>query len=194
LRLASLSVLLLAGMIFLGHLVRQTFVAHRPPAVAPVPDWGCARPLLLVGPVPQEGLICRAPGESVPAALAARGLPVAAIATASAPVGPPAAAEERGDGEPPLLVRPATGGPGTAWAVEPMPGAALLALGLPLDLNRARTVDLEALPGVGPVLARRITEDRERRGPFGRVDDLVRVRGVGAATLKRLRPSLEVNP
>jgi competence protein ComEA len=63
----------------------------------------------------------------------------------------------------------------------------------PIDLNRASRDDLERLPGVGPGLAARIVEARARDGPFESVDDLRRVRGVGRATLERLRPLLAVN-
>ena len=63
----------------------------------------------------------------------------------------------------------------------------------PVDLNLASRDDLERLPGVGPGLAARIVQARERDGPFGSVDDLRRIRGVGRATLERLRPLLAVN-
>ena len=62
-----------------------------------------------------------------------------------------------------------------------------------LDVNLASAAELERLPGVGPTLAARIVEARTRDGPFGSVDDLRRVRGVGGATLERLRPRLAVN-
>ena len=58
----------------------------------------------------------------------------------------------------------------------------------PLDLNRAALADLMRLPGVGPVLARRILETREAAGRFAAVDDLVAVRGLGPVKLERLRP------
>jgi competence ComEA-like helix-hairpin-helix protein len=64
----------------------------------------------------------------------------------------------------------------------------------PLDPNRAGAEALVALPGVGPVLARRIVEERERSGPFRGPDDLLRVRGIGPATLNRLRPYLRFGP
>ena len=48
------------------------------------------------------------------------------------------------------------------------------------------------LPGVGPVLARRILETRETAGRFAAVDDLAGVRGVGRAKLERLRPFVGV--
>ena len=59
--------------------------------------------------------------------------------------------------------------------------------GPPLDLNRATLADLTRLPGVGPVLARRILETREAAGRFSAVDDLVTVRGLGPVKLERLR-------
>lgn len=61
-----------------------------------------------------------------------------------------------------------------------------------LNLNRARAGELESLPGVGPVLAGRIVAWRSRHGPFATVDGLLEVRGVGPATLERLRPLVHV--
>jgi DNA uptake protein ComE-like DNA-binding protein len=59
----------------------------------------------------------------------------------------------------------------------------LAALEQPVDLNRAALDELESLPRVGPKLARRIVEGR----PYADVDALVRVRGIGPATVERLR-------
>ena len=64
--------------------------------------------------------------------------------------------------------------------------------GPPLDLNRASQADLMRLPGIGPVLARRILEIRETVGRFGAVEDLGAVRGLGRAKLERLRPFVGV--
>ena len=64
--------------------------------------------------------------------------------------------------------------------------------GVPLDLNRATLADFVRLPGVGPVIARRILEAREEAGRFGAVDDLVLVRGLGRARLERIRPFVGV--
>lgn len=61
-----------------------------------------------------------------------------------------------------------------------------LAGGERVDLNRADSAKLLALPGVGPSLARRIIEYRSRNGPFRRVEDLLNVRGIGPATLAKL--------
>ena len=57
----------------------------------------------------------------------------------------------------------------------------------PIDLNRATAADLEALPGVGPALAARIVAKRDSLNGFGKIDDLKKVRGIGPATLERLR-------
>jgi competence ComEA-like helix-hairpin-helix protein len=62
----------------------------------------------------------------------------------------------------------------------------------PLDLNRATLADLTRLPGVGPVLARRILETRDAAGRFVAVDDLTTVRGLGRMKLERLRPLVSV--
>lgn len=55
-----------------------------------------------------------------------------------------------------------------------------------VSVNSASLEELQALPGVGPVMAARIVAAR----PFNRVDDLLRVPGIGPATLARLRGSV----
>lgn len=59
--------------------------------------------------------------------------------------------------------------------------------GGPLSLNTATATQLESLPGVGPVLAERIVAFREQNGPFGVVEDLLEVSGIGEAKLAALR-------
>jgi competence ComEA-like helix-hairpin-helix protein len=61
---------------------------------------------------------------------------------------------------------------------------------LRIDLNGATAADLEALPGIGAALAARIVADRQDRGPFRSVEELVRVPGVGEKLADRLRPLL----
>ncbi len=60
-----------------------------------------------------------------------------------------------------------------------------------VNINTATADQLGLLPGIGETKARAIVEHRQRR-PFARVDDLVAVRGIGRATLRRLRPYLAV--
>lgn len=59
-------------------------------------------------------------------------------------------------------------------------------------INLATAVELETLPGVGPVLAGRIIEFREEHGPFGTVEDLLDVPGIGEAKLASLRDHMIV--
>jgi len=59
-----------------------------------------------------------------------------------------------------------------------------------LDPDRASARDLDRLPGVGMRLAKEIVSDRELRGPFGSVQGLLRVDGIGPATVRRLEPFL----
>jgi competence ComEA-like helix-hairpin-helix protein len=57
-----------------------------------------------------------------------------------------------------------------------------------VDLNRADATALDALPGIGPVLAARIVEHRRAHGAYGSVDELLAVPGIGPRLLERLRP------
>jgi competence protein ComEA len=59
-----------------------------------------------------------------------------------------------------------------------------------VNINRANSEELETLPRVGPSLAARILADREAHGAFPDLDSLDRVRGIGPATLRVLRPHL----
>ena len=56
-----------------------------------------------------------------------------------------------------------------------------------ININQASPHELSLLPQVGPVLARRIVENRDRLGPFRSVDDMDRVHGIGPSTLKQIR-------
>jgi competence protein ComEA len=59
-------------------------------------------------------------------------------------------------------------------------------------INIATPVEIETLPGVGPVLAGRIVEYRETHGLFSEVEDLLDVPGIGEAKLATLRESVTV--
>jgi competence protein ComEA len=77
---------------------------------------------------------------------------------------------------------------------RPVPAQAQLATGARIDINRATAEELEALPGIGPVLAKRIVEDREANGPFHTVDDLDRVKGIGEGILAKVRDHVTAGP
>ena len=63
-----------------------------------------------------------------------------------------------------------------------------LGRGLLVDLNTADAQALQRIRGVGPVLAEAILSHRAENGPFSSVDDLVQVKGIGAASLEKMRP------
>ena len=75
------------------------------------------------------------------------------------------------------------------WMAVP----SLLALGERLELNHASANELAMVPGISRELAERIVAHRKRRGGFSRLDDLVAVKGIGPATIRRLRPHLKIN-
>lgn len=58
----------------------------------------------------------------------------------------------------------------------------------PVDLNAASASELDALPGIGPVLASRIVERRAALGRFVNPEELLSVRGIGPRLFERLRP------
>ncbi|MFA7331812.1 MAG: helix-hairpin-helix domain-containing protein [Candidatus Delongbacteria bacterium] len=62
----------------------------------------------------------------------------------------------------------------------------------PLDLNRADSLALLDLPGIGPTKVGAMLEWRRRHGRFRQVDDLLKVKGIGPGTLKRLRDQVRV--
>ena len=61
-----------------------------------------------------------------------------------------------------------------------------------LDLNSADSAAFERLAGVGPFMAGKIVAYRTRHGRFSTVDDLLKVGGIGPATLARVRGSLAI--
>jgi comEA protein len=55
-----------------------------------------------------------------------------------------------------------------------------------VDVNTATVAQLERLPQVGPMLARRIAAYRERHGRFRTTEELARVKGIGPKTYEAL--------
>ncbi|MGH9117390.1 MAG: ComEA family DNA-binding protein [Acidimicrobiales bacterium] len=62
----------------------------------------------------------------------------------------------------------------------------------PIDINTAPIDLLDELPGVGPAIAQAIVSYREEHGPFGSVEGLLDVPGIGEAKLAQLRELVTV--
>ncbi len=64
--------------------------------------------------------------------------------------------------------------------------------GGPVDLNAADVAALDALPGVGPVMAARIIAWRDQHGRFTAIDQLREISGIGQRTFERLKPLVRI--
>ncbi len=95
------------------------------------------------------------------------------------------------DGEQIIVGQPAPPGssstaPGTTSNPSTAPS------GSPVNLNTATLDQLDALPGVGPVLAQRILDYRTQNGPFTTIDQLQEVPGVGPKKFDSLKPHVRL--
>jgi len=79
---------------------------------------------------------------------------------------------------------PASGGP-----AKPASSAVLA----PINLNSADVAELQRLAGIGAVKAQAIVDYRQAHGAFASVDELLEVKGIGKALLKRNRAQLTVD-
>ena len=136
------------------------------------------------GKVRHPGLVKLAAGARVADAVAAAGGVLPGTSTAGMSL-----ARKLVDGEQ-LLV----GQPSVAVVPQgaPVSGSSEVAAGALVDLNTATEADLDALPGIGPVLAQRILDWRTQHGTFTSVDQLHEVSGVGEAKFANLSPLVRV--
>jgi competence protein ComEA len=89
--------------------------------------------------------------------------------------------------------------PASAQRKAPVAGAKALpvakapaAPGSVVNLNTATLAQLEALPGLGAAVARRILEYREKNGNFKKIEDLMNVKGIGEKSFLKLKPLVTV--
>ncbi|MCD4653377.1 helix-hairpin-helix domain-containing protein [bacterium] len=61
------------------------------------------------------------------------------------------------------------------------------------DLNSISRQHLESIPGIGASLSSKIIIERNRRGGFRQMEDLLKIRGIGLNLLARLKQYLYVN-
>jgi len=61
-----------------------------------------------------------------------------------------------------------------------------------VNLNTATQEQLQTLPGVGPAIAQRIIEHRNKNGKFNRIEDILNIKGVGEKIFQRIKDRLTV--
>lgn len=61
-----------------------------------------------------------------------------------------------------------------------------------VDINKADAKELASLKGIGQTKATAIVDYRNANGKFKSVDELVKVKGIGKATVEKLRDDIEV--
>ncbi len=167
---AALVLLVVAGRTLAG-----AGTATSQPATALVPERAAAAPKLVVhvaGAVRRPGLYRLAEGKRVADAVARAGGATAPADTAAINLAAPLA-----DGMQVLVPRRASvaaAGAGQAPAGR-------------VSLGSATVEQLDALPGVGPVTAKKIVDYRSAHGGFRSVDDLDAIPGIGPARIEQLR-------
>ncbi|PWI44489.1 DNA-binding protein [Streptomyces sp. ICBB 8177] len=139
------------------------------------------------GKVRRPGVLRLPPGSRVLDALTAAGGALPGVDTGTVNLARPLVDGEQIVVGGPQAAAPSGGGqPGAAAgaAAAGAPGAP----GGPVSLGSATEAQLDALPGVGPVLAQRIIDYRNQHGGFTSVNQLRQVTGVGERRFQELQP------
>lgn len=62
-----------------------------------------------------------------------------------------------------------------------------------VNLNTATTAELDTLPGIGVTYAQRIIDYRNQNGGFGKIEDVMNVKGIGQKTFDKFKDKITVN-
>jgi len=175
------AIAIVAAVVVAGAAAYAWFSRPQPESVAPATTASVAataadRSLVVAvsGKVKFPGLVRLPAGARVADAIEAAGgvLPGTDLSTVNL-------ARKVADGE--LIV---VGGPAAAATPGTVDGK--------VNLNTATAAQLDALPGVGPVLAERIVAYRDRKGGFRNVGELRQVEGIGDAKFEQLKDLVTV--
>lgn len=61
-----------------------------------------------------------------------------------------------------------------------------------ININTASAEELQTLPGIGPSISKRIVAFREENGPYKRIEDLMKVKGIGEKSFQKIRHLITV--
>lgn len=148
-----------------------------------VPSGGKEFFLELEGSVERRGIMPSKPGITVGEALEKAGGVYGGLSLPEEALGQKIERSSR------LCILPGREGKGTVL-VEALPPAKLKILSVPISINSATAEELDALPGIGPQMARAIVEFREKYGNFSSPEDLLQVPGFGPKKLDALHPHI----
>ena len=152
-------------------------------SAAPASAGGAGVVVDVAGKVRRPGLVKLSGGARVADAIASAGGVLPGVSTAGLSL-----ARRLVDGEQIVVGAPQA-------AVVPAPGTSASGSAAtvgPVDLNTATVTDLDALPGIGPVLAQRVVDWRTSHGGFTSVDQLREVSGLGGKKFDTLAPLVRI--
>jgi len=81
----------------------------------------------------------------------------------------------------------------TVSTEKPVPQEEVVPPEVVVNINTASAEDLAVLPGIGNALALRIVEYREQNGSFGKIEDIMKVSGIGEGKFSDIRDQITVN-
>ncbi len=64
--------------------------------------------------------------------------------------------------------------------------------GSKININNATAAELESLPRIGPKVAQRIIDFREKNGKFNRIEDIMKVPGIGEKVFEQIKDKITV--
>jgi competence protein ComEA len=61
-----------------------------------------------------------------------------------------------------------------------------------ININSASVKELQTLPQIGAVVAQRIVDYREEHGKFSKIEEIMKVKGIGEKTFLKIKPLISV--